>query len=495
MKPNILFITTDQQRFDHIGIAGLTGIKTPNLDRLGSEGVHMQRAYCPSPICTPTRLSLLTGLYPSVHGGYSIGVTPDPFPSKTIPAALSSAGYRTGIIGKTHFVARPDEELHMAGNEKVAPEFFDSWDGPYEGFDYIQASTGHTINHIPSMHYRRHLEKSGVDYEKWFPQMSPGYDHDVCGVWNIPEQYHDTTWVTERTKEYISESVDQPWFCWASYQDPHEPFVCPEPWFSSVDTDNMPEYEFLRDGELEDKPDIYRRLYENDQDGISDQFGIPCVGHIERHQKDSKLAMQATLGMIAFLDFKIGELIEHLEQSGQLENTIIIFTSDHGEMHGHHGFWGKGLTAYEDCQRVPLLIFGPSFFSRSGKQQALTNLVDLPATFLGIAGINDYPHIQGINLLPFLKGEVDQTQDAVVVECRANQNYVNQITLITETHKLVLTQPFAGGELYDLKKDPDQYDNLWEQDEMQSVKLSLMERLIRKRMNAEPKFSTRKSFG
>ena len=494
-KPNILLITTDQQRFDHMGLAGLKAIQTPNLDRLGTEGVHARRSYCPSPICTPTRLSLLTGLYPSQHSGYSIGTSPDPFPEYTIPAALSKAGYETGIIGKTHFVARPEEERHISGEETPEPDFYRSWTGPYAGFDYVQAGTGHTINKVPAMHYRNFLEDAGADYAQWFPQMAPGYDHHTSGKWDLPQELHDTWWVTERTKDFVERNQDKPWFCWASYEDPHEPFVCPEPWFSSVDTDKMPDYEAARLGEFDDKPKIYDQLHRDAMDEINESHGIPCIHGDERHEAQRHSNMQATLGMIAFIDHKVGELIKSLERTGQLDNTLIVFTSDHGELHGHHSLWGKGMTAYEDCQRVPLLIWGPNLFSRRGNTDELMSLVDLPASFLALAGVDDYPHTQGRNLLPFLREEKNDTQDSVIVECRATQENHNQVSLITRRHKLVITMNDPMGELYDLSRDPDQYNNLWNKPDYATVKADLLEQLAQKRLSSEPTYRPRKSFG
>jgi len=493
--PNILFIITDQQRFDHLGLKGVTGIETPHLDRLGREGVLLDRSYCPCPICTPTRLSMLTGLYPSHHGGYSIGLSPDPFPETTIPGALKQKGYRTALFGKTHFVARPDEETHMAGGKEPAEDFFKSWTGPYCGFDFIQASTGHTINHKPSMHYREFLKGRGEDYTPWFPQLGPEYDHNACGSWNIPAEVHDTQWVADCTRAFIRDTTDQPWYCWAAFQDPHEPHVCPEPWFSRVDADNMPELEGYREGEFDDKPDIYRRLHQEPAYAGEDEHGIPCVRKKDRLTRQRKEAMQATLGMVAFLDHQVGEIMKTLEETGQADRTLVVFTSDHGEMHGHHGFWGKGLTAYDDCQRVPLLIWGPKLFSKRGMCNPMVSLVDLPATFLQLAGVEDYPHTQGTNLLPYLREETDDVQKGVVVECRANRNEYNQITYVTRDYKLILTQPEETGELYNLREDPDQYRNLWSHPDVQVLKAELLEELLRTRMRNEPSYTPRFTFG
>ena len=205
MAPNILLITTDQQRYDHLGLAGVRGIDTPNLDRLGREGMHFNRAYTCCPICTPARVSLLTGQFPSVHRAWSIGVSPDPFPGPTLPSLLKSAGYATALLGKAHFVRRADEGKHFAAGSEPEAEYFRDHTGPYIGFDHVLTSRGHTTNGAPDMHYRVFLEKAGVDYSQWFPDVNGRHDHGAAGVWNIPAEYHDTTWVTGNTIDWIED--------------------------------------------------------------------------------------------------------------------------------------------------------------------------------------------------------------------------------------------------------------------------------------------------
>lgn len=493
-RPNILLITTDQQRHDHLGAAGMPGIPTPHLDRLATEGIRFTRAYCPSPICTPARVSMLTGLYPSSHGAYTIGVTADPFPEPTLPDVLGRSGYATSLFGKSHFVRRADEAAHVIGRENPEPEAFRDFHGPYVGFERVATSTGHTINARPDMHYRIFLEDAGVDYAPWFPQMGEHYDHHRVGRWEIPEEYHDTHWVGELTCDYIREQAaaedGRPWFCWTSFQDPHEPFVCPDPWYGRVNMDGVAPFPPEKPGEFDDKPAFYR-----EGPGIfKEEAGVPCVYRKPQWMERADEALRATLGMVGFIDDRVGRMLAELERTGQADNTIVIFTSDHGEMHGHHGYWGKGLTAYEDCQRVPLLVWGPRFVQRRGATDALANLVDLPRTILGWADTPEPVGLQGADLRPICAGEANTVRDATLIECRATERTVYQQTMVTDRHKLVVYRDDDAGELYDLKRDPDQYENLWDRLEHADLKRDLLLRFARLQMEREGRVAPRKSF-
>ncbi len=497
-QPNILLITVDQMRFDHLGLKGVGGIRTPHLDRLGREGIHFDRAYTSSPVCTPARLTLLTGQYPSVHGGYSIGVSVDPFPSRTLPGILSAHGYGTALIGKSHFVARPHEAQHFAGRPNPPSSFFRDHTGPYAGFEYVQLSTHHTTNGRPECHYGAWLEEQGVDYADWFPDVNGRHDHAQTGVWTIPVALHDTTWTADRTLDYLARAPGRPWFCWCSFNDPHEPFVCPEPWYSAVETDAMQLLEPYRDGEFADKPPFYRSVYETDRwPGAfvhTDGYPVPCAFARHDLRGREREAMQATLGMVAMLDHQVGRLLEGLERSGQADNTLVIFTTDHGELHNHHGLWHKGLFAYEDCQRIPFLAWGPGLVRAQGTRQALVNLVDLPRTFLDLAGIDIPQGMQGVSLAPLFDGSRDRVQDSTVVELQATRR-IHQQTLITDRYKLVLYRDQEWGELYDLYDDPDQYVNLWDRAEALPVRLRLLQEAVRADMRREGHVHDRVAFG
>jgi uncharacterized sulfatase len=183
--------------------------------------------------------------------------------------------------------------------------------------------------------------------------------------------------------------------------------------------------------------------------------------------------MHATLGMIAGIDDQVGRLLDTLQATGQSENTLVIFTSDHGEYHGHHGFWGKGLPAYEDAQRVPFLIWGPSLKVKPQQTSALASLIDLPPTILDFAGVEPPAGIQGVSLRPLLAARQESVREAVLIELRAVTHF-SQHTFITPNEKLVIYEQLDRGELYDLKNDPDQYTNLWNHLDWQTRKADLL---------------------
>jgi len=437
----------------------------------------------------------LTGQYPSSHGAYSIGVSVDPFPGPTLPEVLAGSGYATALVGKTHFVARGDEHAHIRGLPDAADRDFAGWHGPYLGFEHVSVSSGHTINCVPNMHYREFLERAGADYRRWFPQMAPGYDNQIAGAWEIPQELHDTHWVAEESMKWLDGQSDRPWFLWASFQDPHEPFVCPEPWFSQVDADALTPFPGPPDGAFSDRPAFYGDVLRQGESGwgaIDDGHGVPCIFHWPCMDAQARTALQATVGMVNFLDDRIGAIIRRLQAAGQWENTIVIFTSDHGEMHGHHGYWGKGLMAFEDCQRVPLLIAGPGVVS-GGPTEALASLVDLPRTILSLAGVPAPDVFQGADLVPILSGQSASVNDHVFVECEATHR-IGQLTCVTDRYKLVVYRDAAEGEFYDLQMDPDQLRNRWNDPGFVKMRDEMLENWARPQLAGFQARDPRKAF-
>lgn len=227
---------------------------------------------------------------------------------------------------------------------------------------------------------------------------------------------------------------------------------------------------------------------------FDDGHGFPsCFGDFERKgiERDS---LRATVGMVNFMDDRIGAIFRTLEETGQLQNTLVVYTTDHGEMHGHHGLWGKGAAACEGCQRVPFLAWGPGLMPATGKTEALANLVDLPRTFLNFAGVEEPTGLQGVDLGPVLRREKEAVQDAVTIELRPTYETFCQQTLVTASHNLVVYRDTDDGELYDLDADPDQYRNLWHDPAARDTRDALVRRLVRLHPEREAHSPRRVSF-
>jgi uncharacterized sulfatase len=509
-KPNILLITTDQQRWDALSLLGTPGYRTPNLDRLAREGMSFGRCYTSSPVCTPARVSFITGEYPTRHGAYSIGMRPvAALDGPTLPRLLAGAGYDTAVIGKTHFVARHLEHRHIAGRDLDRAEepddaFWEGFDGPYLGFGFVRHCGGHTNDRPPAAHYRRWLRARGADIDDRHRIPHGGARHSLAdrpltaaqraqnerlpweGRWDLDPGLTQNAWIADEVVGWLDRRGGRPWFCMANFQDPHPPFVCPEPYFSAVDMrgvglgDPSPTH-------FRDRPPFYRQYLEGGRwwepdawhDGdagmsFSDGILLPATAPYQV-VADPASAIRAYLGMMAMVDDYVGRILDALASRGAAENTLVLFTSDHGEFLGRHGLWWKGLPAFDDSQRVPGLMRWPAAQRRAlGPTRAMASIIDLMPTALDAAGIAPPVGMQGVSQLPVLRGEVEGVRDAVLIDNLATYNQqpgrryrdMHQQTLVTEEWKIVCYRHADYGELYDLAADPDQRRNRWDDAEV-----------------------------
>jgi uncharacterized sulfatase len=439
---------------------------------------------------------MLTGTYPSKHGAWSIGVSADPFPTPSMPLAMNDAGYHTALIGKHHFVRRREEDEHIRQGDD-SPDFYEKGACSYAGFTEAWLSSGHTISGSPAMHCKVWMENQNVPMENYYPNQ--GAKVEEYGPWALPAHLTDSQWVSDRSIDIIARDHDKPWFIWANFQDPHGPHVCSEPWYSAVPEEAINCYQDAIEGEFDQKPDFYRQLHESDQDWGKktfriDGFEVGGVYAIAKSRGKEREALRATLGMMMQLDHHIGRILEEIETSGQMENTLIVFSSDHGTMHGHHGFWGKGLTTFEDCQRVPFIASGKGV-KETGTCDALINTIDLPRTFMELAGVKIPQGIQGQSLIPLFEGVAKQVQESTVVECRGGMHDLIQRTMITaDNWKLVLYGDIAEGEMYHLNEDPNQYQNLWNVPEYLTQKNELILKFARREISRDGEVKPRLHF-
>ncbi len=444
-RPNILWYCTDQQRFDTIGALGNPHVTTPTIDSLVRDGVSLTRAYCQSPICTPSRSSFMTGMYPSrVHNTRNGNDTFPEFPP-VITRLIADAGYDCGLIGKFH--------LRSSGH-RTEPRIDD-------GFSYWKFS------HAP-----RDDWKVGHDYADWVRGNGGDLDALRKSLDAVPPELHQTTWASERAIEFITDRAasDQPWLLNLNIYDPHPPFIPPRVYADRFDPSAMPGPHF-RESDLKQQ----RKLASLD---FQDQLRTP-------QEHDAWNVQARYYAMIAQIDHQFARILDCLDQHGLRDNTVILFTSDHGEALGDHGLMFKGCRFYEGLVRVPLIFSWPAQFASDQRCDALVELLDMSATLLELTGVSIPDYFQGRSLVPILEGRVGETPfrdfvrseyfDALDPHFTGGSGTFGTM-FRTETHKLCMYHDKGLGELYDLNVDPWEFEDLWDSPSHQSIKHELIRR-------------------
>lgn len=500
-RPNILFISTDQQHYTALGAIN-PKIRTPALDRLAREGTRFERAYCPNPTCSPTRASLITGQYPSMHGCWAIGVKlPEDVP--TVGDLFQQNGYESILIGKAHFQPLKSEP----GSESIEChptlrdlDFWRGFHGPWYGFNHIEIARMHANEHLVGQHYAIWMEEKGLtNWRDYFQPWPPSPDDKYKGpyyvrdslTWDLPEEYHHTHWIGERTIANIERSLEQgkPFFLWSSFFDPHPPYVVPEPWASLYDPDEMEPGHFV-EGEFDDMPPHFARTREPNPDysDYAEPGGQALHGfHSHLHtEAEIRRSMAAYYGMTSLIDYEIGRILDYLNQAGIADNTLVVFTSDHGHFLGQHGLIAKGAFHYEDLLRVPMIVRYPGHVPAGAVSYTLQSLVDYPQTWLAAVDIDAPGVMQGVDQLPVWRGEEESVRDHVLVENRHNPTTVHLRTLVTDRYKLTVYRQGNEGELFDLYDDPDELHNRWTDPNYKEIKADLLLQFVQAEIQREP---------
>ena len=450
--PNILWICTDQQRWDTVHALGNPRIRTPNLDRLVAESVSFTSAYSQSPICTPSRASFLTGRYPRTTRARqnAQNIPPD---ERLITRMLADVGYDCGLVGK----------LHLSACDKRVEERID--DG-YRVFHWSH----HPAPDWPENAYIQWMESKGRTWQELY-HRPPG-----APAWaGIPTEYHQTTWCAEKTIEFITEAHTGPWLMSVNTFDPHHAFDPPEDYLKRYDPDALPSPAY-HPGELADKP----RFQQIDHQGAYGGNGLSFAKTTDRQHRE---VIAAYCAMVEHIDDQVGRMVKALDDSGQRENTLIIFTSDHGEMLGDHGIFLKGPYFYEPAVHVPLILSWPGRFKTGMRSDALVELVDLVPTLLE-ACCQDIPErVQGRSLLGICTGEADPDHHRDFVQAEyyngmpGHKDPAAFATMWRDRHyKIVVHHGTEPGELYDLQTDPGEFTNLWNKPDCRDLKLDLMKK-------------------
>ncbi len=506
-RRNVLFITSDQQHWLAMGYLN-PEVKTPNLDRLVRSGMTFHRAYTVNPTCTPTRASWITGLYPSQHGAYSLGTKlMESVP--TLGDYFQHAGYHTGLVGKAHFqplLSTPEYPSLEAYPLLHDLEFWRSFKGPFYGFKQAELARNHTDESHVGQHYALWLtEKTGgtawrrhfLPNPRQYPDF-PGYPEsdrtrlaNGDGVWDIPEELHYNAWIAERTNAQLADckARGENFFLWASFFDPHPQYMVPEPYASLYDPDHVtvPEH---TPGEFDDKPPYFKQS----QDPHADFSAFAEPGGNAVHGSGCHLVPRALrakriatmYGMMTMLDKYIGKILDKLDELGLTENTLVCFTTDHGDFLGQHGLTMKAIHHYEDLIRVPLVASLPGVIPAGAVSDALQSTVDLPQTFLDIAGVPVPRTMAGVVETPVWTGAALAARDHVVVENQHQPTTLNLRTLVTPRHKLTVHFNKPYGELYDLEQDPGELVNLWDHPGCAALKRDLLLKFVFAEMAKAP---------
>jgi arylsulfatase A-like enzyme len=496
-RPNVLLIMVDQQHPGCLGYAGHPVVRTPRIDALARSGVTFSRAYVANPLCMPSRASLFTGLTTRGHRVRMNGIRLDPA-IPTFAGALRQAGYRTHAAGKLHFATSntPKGVPLDAVDPAAYPEAKVLWQQgrirdlplPYHGFESVDFVGGHGHG-------------CWGDYERWLEQEHPAavplfkepatleppsparmQFNRQSYKWALPEELHPMRWIADRTIAFLDEqgqrrastgtTGNRPFFLFSSFQDPHPPFAPPAPWCYRYDPQDVPPPR-RREGEFDHLPPHFRLQYESTlvTQGNNGQpmretepYRAECAAHY--------------YGLIEMVDQQVGRILDALQRNGLEDDTVVIFTADHGEALGDHGMWGKGPYHFDGVIRVPLLVRWPGHSQAGTVHAGVVSLLDLSPTFLDLAGVSipdgavpgqppEAPQAPPAWPGRSLKQLLETGQDTVPARSalvEEDEDYLGfrMRTLVTGRYRLTAYSGQPYGEMFDLQEDPHEYHNLWD---------------------------------
>jgi arylsulfatase A-like enzyme len=511
-RPSFVLFVTDQQRADHLGCYGNDIVRTPNIDRIAESGTRFEKFYVACPVCMPNRASLMTGRMPSQHLVRHNGI-PLPRQSTTFVDLLRHEGYRTAMIGKGHLQnmtgiaaaprafphedrVQPPDHLRDGLNLGLDDPWYDGeaalpWranpdhqvETPFYGFDHVRVCSLHGDQ--VEGHYTKWLREKRPDWaDLTGPEnAAPDPRYSVAQAWRtrVPEEAYPTRYVAEESLAFLEDHTrsgdDQPFFLMVSFPDPHHPFTPPGRYWDMYDPDDIPVPATFDDKLWEPLPPVpeLREALLNTQNN-------PYVPQAVS-ERQAREAVALTYGMITMIDDAVGEVVSALERLGLAEDTVMAFTSDHGDYLGDRGAILKFGMHYDEIVRVPFLWSDPGAPQAGAVAQRLSGTIDIAPTILARAGINPSFGMQGLDAF-----DAAQTHPAMVVEDYA-VSYVRDantrahfVSCITADHRLSRYESSDWGELYDLGHDPQERVNRWDDPASSPVRAKMHERLAERLM-------------
>jgi arylsulfatase len=431
-QTNLLFITTDQQRWDSLPCYGLDFMQTPHIDRLAREGQVFERAYVAAPICVPCRASMLSGRWPTANAVLGNMAWLDA-EMPTWPARLGAAGYRTAAIGKMHFYP---------------------WDASGGFHERISAEDKRHV-YLPDDHVK-FLRQHGL--ERAHPTENPGYfEHCGAPVTPLEKRFHVDGFTGDRAAEWLRDHGDKPFAAWVSFAGPHDPYDPPEEMAAMYYDAPIPAPVGSR-AELKNKPQA------QESSGDSRSNSMFRIDMREASPAQVRRWRAHYYANISLIDEGIGKILAALEKHGVLEDTLVVFTSDHGDALGDHGMAFKGF--FYDCMaRVPLIVRGPGVRA-CARCNSLVSTVDMVPLFYESCGVEAPAGLQGENLRALLDDPAASIRERVFCELQGR-------TMVRDERYKYAYYASGEAELYDMEKDPDEIDNLAGRPEVAEIEKSM----------------------
>ncbi|MGR3837151.1 MAG: sulfatase family protein [Cognatishimia sp.] len=493
MKKNVILIMTDQQRADSLGCTGNGIVKTPNIDALARRGAVFTKHFTPHQICSPSRSTLFSGKYARSHGLTRNGVAlPQDVP--LISHDFKAAGYTTHGVGKFHFqpILAPKEHQMPDSNAFWQLPESQEWRGPFYGFDTVDVLIGESVSATEGGHYARWLASKAPGAAALYqpenalePQTG-----DIDEAWKsaIPDELHYNSWITDQACAFLKDqAASEPFFLFVSFPDPHHPFSPPAPWCDMYDPADMPTParmpgelaampSYLSDGDKDEKSKSY-------VDFLRDPGPPREQGFLQTTSQFSddsiRQAIAFTYGMISMIDACVGRIVQQAEQQGILDDTIVIFTSDHGELLGDHGLIRKGPSPYKALLQVPMIMAGPGI--EPGNRIGTTSHLDVRATLQEHLKLN-HCSTEGQSFARILEQPDGSVRQEFFAEYhpRTRMETYNQ-TMITEDWRVTIYPENPDwGEMFDLRNDPGEHVNLYFDDAYRPVRDRLTETLAQR---------------
>ena len=401
---NVLLFMCDQYQADAMGHSGDKNALTPNLDSLAARGIVFEQAYCQAPGCTPSRLSMILGRYCNSQPWPTSPIPPFTRSLVSFPQAMRAAGYKTGCFGKLHVAGRDDLDWDEYKHLKESPDY-----KPEPGMMMLP----------------------GGIRKREFPLGAPS---------PLPEESNMEWRAKEDTIRFMKKNRKKPWFIQCSFAKPHAPLQPPQRHWDMIDREKLEIPRYPKDDLDDVNPVHWERNVKDGLDKITDE--------------DVLDGMQGYYGNIAFCDELFGEVLAKLDELGLRENTLVVFTADHGEMLYAHGLWKK-FCFFDESVRVPLIITHPAKIRPGHRTKALVELIDLYPTFMDCLGLETPDTVEGESLVALMSGLHGRHKDVVRSEV-----FGGAMTQFDGRYKVIDNGPDVAPELYDHQKDPREITNL-----------------------------------